>query len=60
MGYRAALRWLLANDDTTFLDDEEPIPSVTASFAADMFGKSDAEVVRDLFREREKLAKERP
>jgi hypothetical protein len=35
--YREAIFWIVANDDTDFLDDEGSI-SVTASFAADMFG----------------------
>lgn len=50
--YRDAIFWLVANDDTDFLDDPNGSISVTASFAADMFGKPDAEVRADLVKER--------
>ncbi len=51
--YRRALAWIIDNDDTNWLDphDDDPIiPSVTASFVADLFGHSDDKVVRDLQR----------
>jgi hypothetical protein len=51
LGYNAALRWIIDNDDTEFLDDPEPIsPSVTAAFCADVFDRSTDEVIRDLQR----------
>ncbi len=52
LGYRAALHWLLDNDDTTFLDEEDGAISTTAVFLADCYGRSDDEVLRDLNRER--------
>jgi hypothetical protein len=43
--YKDAIFWIVANDDTEFLDDgPDSSMSVTASFAADMFGKTDAQV----------------
>lgn len=50
IAYRDALDWILTNDDTEFLTDPEPIPSVTVSMVADLFGKTDAIVMRDLAR----------
>lgn len=47
--YRDALDWIAANDDTEFMqgEDDEPL-SVTASLVADLWGKSDEEIRRDL------------
>jgi hypothetical protein len=51
--YKDAIFWIVANDDTEFLDDgPDSSISVTASFAADMFGKTDAQVRADLIFER--------
>jgi hypothetical protein len=51
--YKDAIFWIVANDDTEFLDDgPDSSMSVTASFAADMFGKTDAQVRADLIFER--------
>jgi hypothetical protein len=51
--YKDAIFWIVANDDTEFLDDgPDSSMSVTASFAADMFGKTDAQVRADLIVER--------
>ena len=51
--YKDAIFWIVANDDTEFLDDgPDSSMSVTASFAADMFGKTDAQVRADLTIER--------
>jgi hypothetical protein len=51
--YKDAIFWIVANDDTQFLDDgPESSLSVTASFAADMFGKKDEQVRADLIAER--------
>ena len=49
MGYRNATRWLILNDDCNWLDDEEnsALP-VAASLVADIYGKSDDEIRRDL------------
>lgn len=46
--YKEALYWIAAMDDWNFLDDESPIPSVTVCMVADLWGKTDAEVMRDL------------
>lgn len=48
--YRRALQWIAQNDDCEFLKDESPVISVTASLVADMFGKTDETVMRDLDR----------
>lgn len=50
LGYRAALEWIALNDDTEFMKDAEPIPSVTVCFAADIYGKDVDHVTRDLAR----------
>ena len=55
--YRRALRWIVENDDTEWLepDDRRPIvPSVAAVLVADLFGHSDEKVIRDLQREMNK------
>jgi hypothetical protein len=54
LGYYEALLWLILNDDTEWLNDENPIPSVTAAFLADIFGKDIETVTRDLKREIER------
>lgn len=52
MGYKEALDWLLNNDDTDWLDDEETgSPSVSACLVADIYQGGDTEkVTRDLKR----------
>lgn len=57
MGYREAVRWLAYNDDTEWatqgLEPDGPtetIPSVTAVLVADIYGRSEREVLRDLRR----------
>jgi len=53
--YRNAIRWIIENDDTEWLDGKagtaEGQPSVTASLVADLFDKTDAVVRADLERE---------
>jgi hypothetical protein len=56
MGYREAIRWVLTNDDTSFLDDVvpdevEPIASVTVAFLADVYDRTQDEVVADLLKQ---------
>jgi hypothetical protein len=46
--YKRAIAWIIDNDDTEWLKDEEPTCSVTATFLADMFGLDDQRVTRDL------------
>jgi hypothetical protein len=49
IGYREALQWIIDNDDCDWLDDEEDgVISVAASFAADIYGKTDEQIIRDL------------
>lgn len=48
--YRAALQWLLDNDDCTWLGDEPCLPPVTVALVADIWGKPEAEVVGALRR----------
>lgn len=50
--YGTAIAWIVENDDTEWLDaeDGEVIPSVTASLVADLFARSDDEVIADLRR----------
>lgn len=50
LGYRDSLRWIIDNDDTEWLDDPEPIISVTAVFCASIFDRTNDEVIRDLQR----------
>jgi hypothetical protein len=48
--YKHAIYWIAANDDTCWVDNKEPI-SVTATLVADLFGKTDQQVIQDLTRE---------
>jgi hypothetical protein len=56
IGYRASLQWMVDHDDTSWLDDADPIPSVTAVFAADIFDKDIEKLVADMRKLREKSA----
>ncbi len=50
--YRRALQWIADNDDNNnwlrTMTDEEMIPSVTACLVADLFGKTEEAMIRDL------------
>lgn len=49
--YRAALRWILDNEDTGWIDnDQHEAPSRTAIFTAEVFDLSLIKVVDDLKR----------
>ncbi len=37
--YAAAIQWLVDNDDTCFMDDEDPTPSVTLCLVADIYSR---------------------
>ena len=52
--YKDAIWWLVANDDVTFLDqvEDRKFLSVTALLVADLFNKSDKQVVEDLIKEK--------
>ena len=49
--YQIAIAWIATNDDTDWLLEDEPIISVTACLVADLFGRTDAQVIRDLRKE---------
>ena len=47
--YSRAIRWIVLNDDCEWLlDKDRPAVSVTAALVADMFGKTDEEVMAAL------------
>lgn len=50
MGYKAALEWLIYNDDCHWLDDENGSISVSAAMVVDIYRKSDEKVTTDLRR----------
>lgn len=50
MTYYKAIRWLAQNDDCDWLVDRGPM-SVAASAVADIFDRSDEELVADLARD---------
>lgn len=55
--YREALRWLLLNDDTEWLNDARHGLSVSTALVADLFGVDDERIVADLLRLRERMRK---
>ena len=55
--YRDALRWILSNDDTDWLDQGDTpaqFISVTACLVADIYSRTNEEVAADLLEMREK------
>lgn len=48
--YADAVRWMVLNDDTHWARDEEPIISVTACLVADIYARTNEEVIADLRR----------
>ena len=58
--YRSAIEWMALNDDTEWVKDGEPDCglSVTAALVADLFGKTDEKVKRDLARAVAKMKQE--
>lgn len=58
-GFDEAIAWILLNDDTEFLDEDggdgDDHLSVTASFAADLYRRSDKEVRTALLERRTKM-----
>ena len=53
--YKAAVEWIALNDDIEWLHIDPPMISVTAAMAADLWGRSDAEITKDLRRAVETL-----
>ena len=58
--YKDAIKWIVLNDDITFLDtwDEHPFESVSAALIADLFNKSTEQVVNDMLKEKRRQYKE--
>lgn len=50
LSYRDALAWMIVNDDTEFLAEPEPAISVTGALVADIYDRSNEEVIADLRR----------
>lgn len=46
--YRQAIHWIVENDDTEFVNDEQPLISVAASLVADLFNKTDQQIIADI------------
>lgn len=46
--YMNAIRWVALNDDTEFLNDDNPSPSVSICLVADIFDRTVDEAVADL------------
>lgn len=46
--YRDAIDWIAREDDTEWVVNNEDAPSVTASLVADLFGRTDEEVRKDI------------
>jgi hypothetical protein len=46
--YAEGLGWIARNDDTTWLNDEQPIPSVTLVLLADLFGIDQDQAIKQL------------
>ncbi len=46
IGYRSALNWIIDNDDCDWL--AEPIISVTACLVADIYNRTNEEVIAEL------------
>ncbi|MEY4641109.1 MAG: hypothetical protein RLZZ227_1103 [Pseudomonadota bacterium] len=57
--YKQAIQWMVDNDDTEWVDSEDPC-SVTACLVADLFGKHDYQVRQDLFKALKKAGRIKP
>ncbi|WP_282129364.1 hypothetical protein [Roseobacter litoralis] len=58
MGMREALAWVVLNDCTEWLDDDDPSPSVTACLVADIYGINLDQITDRLRRTRAKIESE--
>lgn len=47
-GYREAIEWLAGNDDCYWLNDDEPMISVTAALVRDLWDVEDKRLIADL------------
>lgn len=60
LGYKAALQWLIDNDDTFWLDDTDNIMvSVSTALVIDIYGKDEQKVINDLRKLRSKKEKQK-
>jgi hypothetical protein len=50
--YRDALDWMLDNDDVSFVEEEDPAISVTGAIVADIYDRTNEEVIEDLRKRR--------
>lgn len=57
MDYPDSIEWIVNNDDSFYLDGDEPVPSMTALFLADIFGVTIEKVITDLRKQHERLNK---
>ena len=55
--YPDSIEWIIDNDDSFYLDGDEPVPSMTALFLADIFGVTIEKVIADLRKQHERLNK---
>lgn len=49
--YKEAIQWIVDNDDTEWVHDDDPIPCVTASMVADLYNVPIEQVVRAITKE---------
>lgn len=53
--YKIAIRWIVLEDDTDWLDDKNGQPSATVHLVASVWGTSVKEVVSDVRKERNQV-----
>lgn len=51
VGFREMCQWIAHNDDNNWLDDEDPIPSVTAVMVMHLFNKTQEQVSYEIQRQ---------
>jgi len=57
--YSDAIRWIVENDDTNWLEDSNGTESVAAALVADLFYKTDGQVKTDLIKETQRIEKQK-
>lgn len=55
--YREAIRWIAHNEDPEWLNDEEPIPPISALLIVDLFDVEQTRVIADIRRELGKMGR---
>ncbi len=48
--YQDAIEWIAYNDDTQWIEGNDPSLSVTAALVGDLWGKDDAQLISDIRR----------